>query len=144
MSRRKKPPPVDREQDAVEWARIDCEKTSRSATALTPSKGATAFEHGATALEQCASPGASSDRPVESKPAFGGVPLAKGDDRGSRERHGPQAPARNLHGLARLRAAMNLSPDVSMDDVCDDATTELETLRGQSAKPTRWTHFWRR
>ena len=43
--------------------------------------------------------------------------------------HGPRRPAPVLSGVDRLRQVMGLSSEVTTDQLCDDAATELEELR---------------
>jgi hypothetical protein len=44
-------------------------------------------------------------------------------------RHGPAGPPRTLYGFASLRAAMKLSADVPIEQVCQEAALELASLR---------------
>lgn len=50
-------------------------------------------------------------------------------------RHGP-API--LYGFAHLRAVMNLTAAVPIDQVCEEAALELTRLRAEQ-RPHRWT-----
>ncbi len=42
---------------------------------------------------------------------------------------GPPQPVVKLHGIERLRVLLNLSQGVSMTQLCEDAATEIESLR---------------
>jgi hypothetical protein len=44
-------------------------------------------------------------------------------------KHGPAGPPRTLYGFASLRAVMNLSAAVPMEQVCQEAALELARLR---------------
>ena len=44
-------------------------------------------------------------------------------------RDGPAGPPRTLYGFASLRAVMNLSAAVPIEQVCQEATLELASLR---------------
>lgn len=46
-----------------------------------------------------------------------------------RRGHGPQSPVDEPRGVTRLREALELSADVPVEQVCEDAAVEIETLR---------------
>ena len=56
-----------------------------------------------------------------------------------RVQHGPSAPAKTIHGPARLRAVLRVSDGVTVDDLCDEAAATIERL--QHERPARAT--WR-
>ena len=43
--------------------------------------------------------------------------------------YGPQRPVQVKHGADRLRAVLELSADVDLDRLCEDAASEIEYLR---------------
>ncbi|MGD2109328.1 MAG: hypothetical protein PVI86_08035 [Phycisphaerae bacterium] len=51
--------------------------------------------------------------------------------------HGPASPPVRLFGPDRLRKVLGLSTDVDLTRLCDDAATEIETLREAGSKPRR-------
>lgn len=53
-------------------------------------------------------------------------------------KHGPAGPAPTLYGFAHLRAVMNLTAAVPIDQVCEEAALELDRLRAEP-RPRRWT-----
>ena len=75
--------------------------------------------------------------PSASPSGTGTAPTAAAIHRPPSERHGPQAPRPKPYGVDRLRAAMNLSTDVSIPDLCDQAARELESLRDR-VPPLPW------
>lgn len=66
----------------------------------------------------------------------GTAPSLPTPDTGSRDRagatlmahelHGPQQPQQRLYGLARLRALLKLSNEVSLDELAESACKEIE------------------
>ncbi len=53
-------------------------------------------------------------------------------------REGPAGPAPTLYGFAHLRAVMNLTAAVPIDQVCEEAALELTRLHAEQ-RPRRWT-----
>lgn len=49
--------------------------------------------------------------------------------------HGPPGPVEALYGVAHLRRVLNLSAEVHIERVCQDAAVELEELRKEPSAP---------
>jgi len=52
--------------------------------------------------------------------------------------HGPARPARTLHGVARLRAALHVSEAVAVEDLCEEAALTIDKLREDRPRRFPW------
>jgi len=55
--------------------------------------------------------------------------MARANESQPPAKHGPAGPPRTLYGFASLRAVMNLSAAVPIEQVCQEAALELASLR---------------
>ncbi len=73
--------------------------------------------------------------------------MNKPRDRGTKERreerpgvvrnkgHGPSGPVEVLYGVNHLRRVLDVSADVNIQRLCEDAAVELEELRKEPTAP---------